>query len=528
MRLYRQEIERAADEIELLKLRLGGPKRHKALSGRFDGRSVAPGYLVDHEPTSETYERYVIYPPHAEVVRLIFQAVLATGTPTRAARWLRDRGIIMPQFTPDIPPEDVQRSSLVRHTHPQRCPRCFLITPSLIQSVATNPVYLGWWLVAGHVVHTDNHPPLVEEETFLLAQQVLADHGRPPTTRAGVRSDTPQLLSGFLWCTQHDVPLPMTAARVNGGGRYQCDDSYAHGQTDHCCTLLDARLLDEPITDVVLHRCQFIEQAEAVLAQIETEYKTVREDTRRRQRERRQLQHEIETLQQNLALTRTPEQIAMIFEQIDRRQQRLAAVSDTSAAPDRRVLSAAQVATVRAFLADLRTGWDGQPASLRNEFLRLILDRVLVKAERGAVEATIVWRSGAEQQLWIERPLHQRGGKVRWTDADDEWLRAQYVLSSAQDLHARFPDRSYYAIRRHAETLGLKRSTRGLPKPKGVVWSEAENTELSARLPGHSWDAIGAQGRILGLRLRRKGVYYQVRRDTREIIDTEDSSRRVL
>src|SRR5918996_4964978 len=87
--LYRQEIERAADEIELVKLRLGGPKRHKALSGRFDGRSVAPGYLVDQHAQSETYERYVLYSPHAEVVRLIFQAVLATGTPTRAARWLR-------------------------------------------------------------------------------------------------------------------------------------------------------------------------------------------------------------------------------------------------------------------------------------------------------------------------------------------------------------------------------------------------------------------------------------------------------
>jgi DNA invertase Pin-like site-specific DNA recombinase len=106
LRLYRQEIERAADEIELLKLRLGGPKRHKALSGRFDGRSVAPGYLVDHHPQSETYERYVRYPPHAEVVRTIFQALITTGTPTRAARWLRDRGIIFPDFTPEVPQEE--------------------------------------------------------------------------------------------------------------------------------------------------------------------------------------------------------------------------------------------------------------------------------------------------------------------------------------------------------------------------------------------------------------------------------------
>jgi hypothetical protein len=89
-----------------------------------------------------------------------------------------------------------------------------------MRSVAINPVYLGWWLVAGHVVHTDNHPPIIAEETFLLAQQVLADHGRPPTTRAGVRSGTPQLLSGLLWCSLHEVSRRMTAARVNDGGRY--------------------------------------------------------------------------------------------------------------------------------------------------------------------------------------------------------------------------------------------------------------------------------------------------------------------
>jgi DNA invertase Pin-like site-specific DNA recombinase len=399
LRLYRQEIERAADEIELLKLRLGGPKRHKALSGRFDGRSVAPGYLVDHAPTSETYERYVRYAPHAEVVRLIFQAVLATGTPTRAARWLRDRGIILPAFGADIPPDDVQRSSLVRHTHPQRCPGGFLITPSLVQSVATNPVYLGWWLVGGRVVHTENHPPIIDEDTFMRTQHVLTDHGRPLATRGGVRSAAPQLLSGLLWCTQHEVPVRMTATRVKGGGRYLCDDSYTHAQTDHPCTLLDARLLDDPITDVVLRRCQFIEHAEAVLAQLETEYAAGQEDTRRRQRERRRLQQEIDTLQQNLALTRSPEQVAMLFEQIERRQQRLAALSDTSAAPERRALSAAQVATVRAFLADLRTGWDGQPVVLRHEFVRPILDRVRVDTRRESIEATIVWRSGVEQHL---------------------------------------------------------------------------------------------------------------------------------
>jgi site-specific DNA recombinase len=119
LRLYRQEIERAADEIELLKLRLGGPLRHKALSGRWDGRSVPPGYLLDDDPTSPNYDRYVVYEPHADVVRAIFRAQIETGTPVGAARWLRDQGIIVPAFPPELAHHE-HRSSLVRSTHPPR------------------------------------------------------------------------------------------------------------------------------------------------------------------------------------------------------------------------------------------------------------------------------------------------------------------------------------------------------------------------------------------------------------------------
>ena len=118
-----------------------------------------------------------------------------------------------------------------------------------------------------------------------------------------------------------------------------CDEQYAHGQADHHCTLLDARVLDAPITDVILRCCRFTEHAEAVLAQLEAEYDTTREDARRRQRERRRLREEIDTLKQNLVLTRTPEHVGLIFERIDRRMQRLAELADTEPGGPRRVLS---------------------------------------------------------------------------------------------------------------------------------------------------------------------------------------------
>jgi hypothetical protein len=109
-----------------------------------------------------------------------------------------------------------------------------------------------------------------------------------------------------------------------------------------------------------------------------------------------------------------------------------------------------------------------------------------------------------------------------------------------QELEAQFPRRDYQAIRRQAETLGLTRPPRGRPKPKGRRWSDEENAvlqayaagemsyaELCRQLPGRSWDGITSQGRLLGLRLQRKSVYYRIVHDTREIIDTEDSSRMV-
>ena len=225
--------------------------------------------------------------------------------------------------------------------------------------------------------------------------------------------------------------------------------------------------------------------------------------------------------------------VTMLFEQIDRRRQRLHDLSELTSPAPGRALTAAQVATVRTFWADLRTGWDQQLASLRHELLRLILDRVLVNAQSASVEATVVWRSVVEQHLWIERPLRQRGGKERWTEADHAWLREDYAASTVQDLEAQFPRRDYQAIRRQAESLGLKRPPRGRPKPKGRRWSDEEHAvlqayaagemstaELCGQLPGRSWDGIISQGRLLGLcHQQSQSVYYRVVDDAREIVD---------
>src|SRR5205823_5977826 len=161
-----------------------------------------------------------------------------------------------------------------------------------------------------------------------------------------------------------------------------------------------------------------------------------------RERELGRLEQEIETLKERLALTLTTEQVQTVFDLIEKRKARLTELSDAGRSPVGKMLTAAQVRSVRAFLADIRSGWARQPLALRNEFLRLVLDRIVVDVRPGQVEATVIWRSGAQHRLVIERPLESRGGKTRWTEAENAWLRERYPTAEADELLEGLPGRA--------------------------------------------------------------------------------------
>jgi hypothetical protein len=537
MRLFRQEVERAADEIELLKMRLGGPKRQKALSGRWDGRGVPLGYIVDLKEGSPTFERYLPYEPHAVVVRAIFQAFIAHGTPTLVARALRNAGVIVPDFPPEMG-LDEHRGSLLRSTNPSRIPGGYAITPSLARSIVTNPVYTGIWLVNGQVAKAGNHAALIDPDTFYAAQDVLARYGK-----GGIRvRRAVQMLVGLIYCDAHDTPRRMTSAVVDRArGRYQCDDRYRNGFADAACTVVDARLLDEPIAEVVLDRCSFHQYADAVLGQLEGEYDQAVDQARQHKRDLARLEAEIETLKQNLATTRTPEQAQIIFDLIDQRTAKKKELADARTSPMGKMLTAAQVASVRAFLANMRTGWAKQPTNLKNELLALLLDRVTVISGSDTIQATITWRSGETQYLVIDRPVGRRGGKTPWTDEDRAWLRDHYPTAPKADIEARFPDRHRTAIRKMAGALGVRRDRTTIqPNGHGVPWTEAEDTairryfagtvsyaDLLEALPGRTWGGIVVRRKRLDLPAQVERVFYCVVDGAGTIVGSADPSRRV-
>ena len=53
MRIYRMELERSADEIELMKLRMGGARELKAKQGCYVSGSVPIGFIVNEDPAKD-------------------------------------------------------------------------------------------------------------------------------------------------------------------------------------------------------------------------------------------------------------------------------------------------------------------------------------------------------------------------------------------------------------------------------------------------------------------------------------------
>jgi|Deesub1362B_J571_1020462.scaffolds.fasta_scaffold37823_2 hypothetical protein len=114
------------------------------------------------------------------------------------------------------------------------------------------------------------------------------------------------------------------------------------------------------------------------------------------------------------------------------------------------------VELVKAFLANLSTGWDCQPNDLKNAFLQLMLDRVVIYHSTATIRARIVWRTGLEQEILIHRPP-ANSRSPRWTEAERAIVREYFETASIDELMAMLPRRSWLAITLQGRRMGLSR-----------------------------------------------------------------------
>jgi hypothetical protein len=230
-------------------------------------------------------------------------------------------------------------------------------------------------------------------------------------------------------------------------------------------------------------QCAYPELADQVLEDIVGEYEQAQEQAASYRRELKRLEQEVEGLEHNFTLKLSPARAAWIEHQIEVRIKKIKELASLENNPVGQMVGPKvadeDVRLVKSFLADLQIGWNAQTNDLKNAFLSLVLERVVIYPNERGVRAEISWRTGLRQQLLI----HRRHRKRRWTEAEDASLRRHFETAAIPDLLEMFPGRSWSSIYQHARTkLGLARPDMmggaGRREEKMRRWTEEEDTIL--------------------------------------------------
>jgi DNA invertase Pin-like site-specific DNA recombinase len=519
MEYYRREADWSAKELEVMKARLIDAKTRKAQQGRWVGGNIPAGYMLDERRevdgrANPDWHKYQPYEPHARVIRIIFDRLRSPGmTGGRVARWCYQQGI---RFEP-FPPEMATRyNALCFNQEHQESDGGWPVTENIVKSIATNPAYIGWWLWGGELIHKNNHPPLINEETFWAVQVNLNGRRRGPNGTRGQKRQRQTLLAsqsrrrgerrepfplaGLLYCLCQGKPNKMHCYGSGGYRLYACRDTYQRKWMH----TVSANYLDQAIGDFVLSQCAFPEYAAAVLRQLQDEYDQAKEKAAATAREVARLDQEVENLQHNFAVVKlTPERAEWLEAEIQKRMERKRELAQVDAYPVGRMvqaIGAEDVKFVRSLLSDLRQIWPDQTNEVKNTFLRLVLERIEVEGldkSDAAFKATIYWRSGARHVIEVIIPRRGMTNQKRWTNEEDELIREHYD-EGYEALSPRLPHRNWPSIVKRARKLGL-RSNPDRVTEEFRRWSPKEDDVVREWIAGKltSGEAIRKTGRTL-------------------------------
>lgn len=239
------------------------------------------------------------------------------------------------------------------------------------------------------------YPAIIDETIFWAVQerfkQKQKDHEAPKKNLG------PLPLAHLVYCGNHEVERKMYYSNRDverGNSYYTCEDAELR---NHCVNL-SINIL-KPIEEAVISQIALPGLAKKVLNKLTDEYQQAKEQAASYRREMKRLKNEVSNLRTNLAMgVLGADQIKWIDEQINSRLARIAALGDLEQQPagvmGQPTPGQVDIEMVEAFLSNLPERWPTLPNGLKNSFLRLLLDKVVIYHRPKTIRAKIVWRVG--------------------------------------------------------------------------------------------------------------------------------------
>ena len=485
---FRWKCEAAADYItDYVMARLLGAKQRISERGGYDGRALAPGYILDRrekivadgtEVKNDRYRKYIVYEPHAEIVRWLYHRyMMLNGNLAHLIREIDAMPVLFPTFTSDVDSRNVSRLEL------KRVDGGYHITRRGLVSILTNVVYLGWWVYQGEVKIKDNHPAIIDEGLFWYAFNRLSLY-----TPEGEKNEQVKRTTRY----QHKDASPSHALLKNiiGSellGAVYVTASQARKYWFYAIHEKDLSLiveyhsgisvpdLDEVYTDRLLER---LEQTSNF-----SHYREYAKQERRNvERECASIQAQIDeidlqcvglmmSLKKPTLNVKLRENFEQEYERLQNQREELTKKLETPQRSSR----ATELLGYYELVDKLAPHWETLLFEDRQLLVEALTERVLIDAMSPHwIRIIIEWRDPewGHDTGYIWR---QYGSSPAWTEEENEILRQFYSSDDHATLMTRLPARSWSAILFQGNVLKLRRSTQSVNNtviPKNLSFAD--------------------------------------------------------
>ena len=514
-----RDIEKSADEMTQLGIRLRWRQESKARTGRHVGSPVCPGFIVKIEghrrDGSYILGKWQPYLPHVEIVITALKELVKQGSIYKAAQVLRARGVVFPFFPEEL--KYMEKRSVLRQY--LKSDDGYAITASALKGLATNLALVGVWQWK-EVIIPNNHTAIVPDDLFLQAYEIAIS--TKPRGRAAYAE--PMEWADLIYCYNHG-DKPAKVHSHNTRRRWACNLQYQLGVGPRCLYVED-HLLTPPLTKSFLDCLDLTPHAQAVLDKLKAEVTEHGVGESTRQRREAELKTRLANLEKCLG-SGDPEREETYWRLIRETKTELELVLQKPATPRVTVMD---VERVTSFLENLESDWDKYPSRLRNRLLKLLVDRVELRHDLSHIEATIVWKTGLRQVVNIKRTSAHFTKEKRWRAEEDNLLRMLWPSASWEAMIAALPGRTPQAINQRACLLKVTRKGTRRPPDTAHLWTEDDDNQLRkmytegvstaeiAERLGRTEQAIKARASVLGVP-RPKCFYH---RKVRPVWETDN------
>jgi len=498
-RVFMLEAEEAARHLKWMKLIMGGARSIASSNGYYDGRWLVPGYIVDR--TDSLKKKYIIYEPHAEVVRWLFRRFLELdGDFYELCREIDKKPYLFPKFEPWVDEKNTSRFGGNRKRGGSRIKEgeyagCYKPTDGGIRSILCNPVYIGWWLPIDGGVVENNHDAIVDEALFTFAHKRLSTHDLNGERQRPAKVTRTGAANAMLKKVLHDdMDKPMYAGYAHDPSDYSYISRERTGLATSFRFSLSADRLDKIFLDKLFERLEALEKLEDWEDKL-TERLTAKEYAQEEQKKLIQKNIEEATRQRQVTMDilddpeipKTKQMKIDYANKIAGLEAKIAQWQQELEAPEEEEDEEVTLYEIHSLLPNIVQKWDKLSLKVRLRFIGALVRKVTVaEVAPSWLQIEIHWKEtiGNFTEVGYFKRFHTN--RSAWSEEEEAVLRDMYPKEDASVIIAALPERSWRSIYSRAGKLGIKRERRRpnliCTSDDSVLRSSQEDREFEAKM----------------------------------------------